>query len=88
MVTSLPLVWFLGSVCQGCILGKHPKENFDKGKAWRASRILELVHIDLAALFQHPSFNRACYVLTFIDDFSRYTWVYFLKQKLEVLDHF
>jgi len=26
-------------------------------------------------------------VLTFIDDFSRYTWVYFLRQKSEVFEH-
>ena len=28
------------------------------------------------------------YVLTFIDDFSRYGWVYFLKLEFEVFDHF
>ena len=28
------------------------------------------------------------YVLTFIDDFSRLCWVYFLKIKSEVFDHF
>ena len=88
MVIGLPSVQFSGGVCQGCILGKHPKEKFDKGKAWRASQILELVHSDLAGPFQHPSFSKARYVLTFIDDFSRYTWVYFLKQKSEVFEHF
>ena len=28
------------------------------------------------------------YVLTFIDDFSRYTWAFFLKKKSEVLERF
>ena len=28
------------------------------------------------------------YVLTFIDDFSRFNWVFFLKKKYEVLDRF
>ena len=28
------------------------------------------------------------YVLTFIDDFSRYTWVFFLQKKYEVLERF
>jgi hypothetical protein len=27
-------------------------------------------------------------MVTFIDDFSRYIWVYFLKEKLEVLDKY
>ena len=28
------------------------------------------------------------YVLTFIDELSRFTWVYFLKKKYEVLEKF
>ena len=32
--------------------------------------------------------NGSRYVLTFIDDFSRYTWVFFIKRKLEVLETF
>ena len=32
--------------------------------------------------------SQAKYVLPFIDGFSRYYWVYFLKLKSEVFDHF
>jgi hypothetical protein len=35
-----------------------------------------------------PSFSGCKYFLTFIDDFSRRTWVYFLKLKSEVFDKF
>ena len=35
-----------------------------------------------------PSYGNSSYVLTFIDDFSRYCWVYFLKQKSEVFETF
>ena len=38
--------------------------------------------------FPTPSFLSALYVLTFIDDFSRCTWVYFLKYKFDVFDSF
>jgi 5'-3' exoribonuclease 2 len=38
--------------------------------------------------FPTPSFSGARYVLTFIDDFSRCTWVYFLKYKSDVFDSF
>ena len=34
------------------------------------------------------SIKKGCYVLTFIDDFSPYTWVYFLDHKNEVFDKF
>jgi transposase InsO family protein len=33
-------------------------------------------------------FVKACYFLTFIDDYSRKTWVYFLQEKFEVFIHF
>ena len=32
--------------------------------------------------------NGSRYVLTFIDDLSRFTWVYFLKKKYEILEKF
>ena len=34
------------------------------------------------------SMNGSRYILTFIDDFSRYTWVFFIKKKSEVLEKF
>ena len=32
--------------------------------------------------------NGSRYVITFIDDFSRYTWVFFIKKKFEVCEKF
>jgi transposase InsO family protein len=37
--------------------------------------------------FLDPSINKARYVLAFMDDYSRHTWVYFLRQKSEVFEH-
>ena len=48
---------------------------------------LELIHSDLMGLFPEPSISKARYVLSFIDDYSRYTWVYFLKYKSEVFEN-
>jgi SET domain-containing protein len=45
------------------------------------------VHNDLMGPFPHSSISKARYVLTFIDDYSHYTWVYFLRQKFEVFEH-
>ena len=47
-----------------------------------------MVHMVLAGPFTMTSVNQGCYILTFIDDFSCYTWVYFLHHKNEVLDKF
>ena len=84
MVEGLPNINFSKGVCEGCFLGKHPREKFDTGKTHRASSPLDLIHSDLMGPFPHPSINKARYVLTFIDDFSRYTWVYLLRNKYEV----
>ena len=49
---------------------------------------MHLVHNDLCVPLSSPSFSRCKYFLTFIDDFFRRTWVYFLKLKSEVFDKF
>jgi hypothetical protein len=86
MVEGLPTIKFTDGVCQGCILGKNPKKNFDEGKAQRASSPLGLIHSDIMGPFPQPSISKALYLLTFIDDFSLFTWVFVLKLKLEVFE--
>ena len=88
MVTGLPLVSCKDGVCSGCVLGKHHRDSFDKRASWHASAPLQLVHSDLCGPLPSASFSGCKYFLTFIDDFSRRTWVYFLKLKSEVFDMF
>ena len=65
-------------VYQGCILGKHLEEKHDKGKTWTDTYVMELIHSDIIVPFSHPLFNRVECILTFIDDHSKYTYVFFL----------
>ena len=51
-------------------------------------QMLELIHSYLTGNIHTPSYGKSRYVLTFIDDFSRYCCVYFLKQKSEVFEIF
>jgi hypothetical protein len=88
MVTGLPLVSCRDGVCVGCVLGKHHQDSFDKHASWHASGPLQLVHSDLSGPLSSPSFSGCKYFLTFIDDFSKRIWVYFLKLKSEVFDKF
>ena len=37
---------------------------------------------------QTPSIDITYYFLTFIDDYTRNSWVYFLRHENEVLDYF
>jgi hypothetical protein len=43
--------------------------------------ILELFHSDLFGLVLVPSLGGSMYYVSFIDDFSRKTWIYFLRNK-------
>jgi transposase InsO family protein len=45
--------------------------------------VLELIHVDICGPITPNSYDNHCYFITFIDNFSRITWVYFLKEKLE-----
>jgi hypothetical protein len=59
---------------------KHHQVSFEIRKTWKAKTQLELVHSDMCSMKKSLVVG-ARYVLTFIDDFSRYTWVYLLKNK-------
>ena len=85
MVEGLPIIKATTGVCKGCILGKHPEHKFDWGKESWASEILGLIHSDISKPIPITSFNGSQYVLTFIDEFSRYTWAFFIKKKVRCL---
>jgi len=46
------------------------------------------VHSDVFGRVKVPSLGKFVYYVSFIDDFSRNTWIYFLKKKSEVFDRF
>ena len=53
-----------------------------------SSRPLELVHSNLCRPFPQPSLIDSRYILTFIDDYSRHYWVFFLATKSKTFDSF
>jgi transposase InsO family protein len=65
---------------------KH-RESFSTVKSWRAKKLLGIAHSDLCSVII-PTYGGCMYFITFIDHFSRKTWVYFLRQKSEVVDAF
>ena len=86
MVEVIPSIKFSNDTCKGCVVGKHAEHNYEKGKARRDTQVLGLVHSNLIGPIPTPSYGGSRYVLTFIDDFSRFCWVYFLKLKYEVFE--
>jgi hypothetical protein len=73
--------------CEHCIYGKHNRVRFPSG-ATREKGILELIHSDVFGPVLVPSLGKYVYYVSFIDDLSRNTWIYFLRKKFEVFDKF
>jgi len=71
----------LHHVCEACIEGKHQGTSFPKYEATRASKLFEVMYIDVCKLMKTTSRGGTQYFVTFINDFSRKTHVYFLKAK-------
>ena len=88
MVERFPLIEKSDGVCPGCLVGKSPKKRYEVGKATRATSTLDLIHNNVLGPMPTKSINGSMYFLTFIDDCSRFCWVYFMKQKSEVFETF
>ena len=73
--------------CEACVKGKQRRVKFSSGKH-TTKEILEYVHSDLWGPAPVESQGRCVYFVTFIDDYSRKVWLYFLKSKDEVFGRF
>ncbi|GJR12720.1 zinc finger, CCHC-type containing protein [Tanacetum coccineum] len=72
--------------CTTCMLTKITRQPFKS--ITRKSVILELIHSDLCDFHATPSLGNKKYMITFIDDASRFCYVYLLHAKDEALDKF
>ncbi|KAK0589362.1 hypothetical protein LWI29_013222 [Acer saccharum] len=88
MVKGLPNIHHPNEMCESCVLSKQHRNSFGKEANWKATMPLELVHTDMCGPLTPVSNGQNQYFLTFIDDYSRKTWVYFLKRKSEVFGYF
>jgi transposase InsO family protein len=73
--------------CSVCKLAKSKTLPFPSG-AYRASTCFEMIHSDVWGMSPIVSHARYKYFVTFIDDYSRFTWIYFLRAKSEVFSMF
>jgi hypothetical protein len=68
-------------VCSACQAGKqvgvhHPHKNI-----MTTDRALELLNMDLFSPIAYISIGESKYCLVIVDDYSRFTWVFFLQEK-------
>jgi transposase InsO family protein len=70
--------------CSACQAGKQVA-NTHPIKAYMSTlRVLELLHMDLFRPTTYKSLGGNLYCLVIVDDYSRYTWTFFLHNKSEV----
>lgn len=73
--------------CAPCKLGKSKSLPFPL-QGSRASTCFEIIHSDVWGMSPVISHAQYRYFVTFIDDYSRFTWVYFLRSKADVFSTF
>lgn len=76
------------ALCKTCMLSKIRVNTFPQESTTRTNGTLEVIHSDVCGPFRVNSPSGSRYFVTFIDDFSRRIFVYFLKAKSEVLRTF
>ena len=72
-------------ICGSCQMGKQVKSKHPSVTEVQTSRPLELLHIDLMGPARVQSLGGNRYILVVVDDFTRYTWVVLLRDKVEAL---
>ncbi|GJY74760.1 retrovirus-related pol polyprotein from transposon TNT 1-94 [Tanacetum coccineum] len=71
-----------------CNIGKQVHESHKAKNMVSTSKCLELLLMDLFGPLAVQSYGGSFYTLVIVDDYSRYTWIRFLKHKNEAFDHF
>ncbi|XP_052730972.1 retrovirus-related Pol polyprotein from transposon TNT 1-94 isoform X1 [Vigna angularis] len=69
--------------CETCELAKHTRAFFPNSNN-RSSQPFQLIHSDIWGPSTVPNISGARWFVTFIDDCTRVTWLYLLKQKSDV----
>ncbi|KAI3664951.1 hypothetical protein L6452_43565 [Arctium lappa] len=83
-VRGLPILRFQKDhLCQDCEKGKMKKASHKPKPEHCTADILDLILVDLCGPMKTKSIGKKKYVLVVVDDYSRYTWVKFLKSKDE-----
>lgn len=87
IVNGLPLLELaLDRRCEVCKRAKHHRKKRPKCSVSRSTKVLELLHSDLCGPILSGTHEK--YILTLIDDYSRFTWVNFLSLKSDTFETF
>ncbi|GJT81806.1 retrovirus-related pol polyprotein from transposon TNT 1-94 [Tanacetum coccineum] len=84
LVKGLPRLKFeKDHMCSGCQLGKSKKHTHKPKTENTNLEVLNTLHMDLCGPMRVQTINGKKYILVIVDDYSRFTWVKFLRSKDE-----
>jgi transposase InsO family protein len=83
-ILELTYVYFeKDRICSACQAGKQVRVHHPHKNIMTTDRQLELLHMDLFAPIAYISIDGSKYYLVIVDDYSRFTWVFFLQEKFQ-----
>ncbi|KAD5318063.1 hypothetical protein E3N88_18009 [Mikania micrantha] len=89
LVDGVPVKHFkLPDVCVSCKKGKQKRRSHKSKTVFSIDKPLELLHMDLFGPINVKSIDGESYCFVVTDDFSRFSWVMFLKYKSETYENF
>ncbi|GJV70241.1 retrovirus-related pol polyprotein from transposon TNT 1-94 [Tanacetum coccineum] len=88
LVRNLPKLKFDQHFYDACKIGKQAHASHKAKNIVSTTRCLELLHMDIFGPSAVRSYGGNRYTLVIVDDYSRYTWTRFLKDKTEAFDQF
>ncbi|GJR14991.1 integrase, catalytic region, zinc finger, CCHC-type containing protein [Tanacetum coccineum] len=84
LVRGLPRLKFeKDHLCSACQLGKSKKHTYTPKAEHTNLKVLNTLHMDLCGPMRMQTINGKKYILVIVDDYSRFTWVKFLRLKDE-----
>ncbi|GKA31906.1 retrovirus-related pol polyprotein from transposon TNT 1-94 [Tanacetum coccineum] len=88
LVRNLPKLKFDQHFCDACKIRKQAHASHKAKNIVSTTRCLELLHMDLFGPSAVRSYGGNRYTLVIVDDYSRYTWTRFLKDKTKAFNQF
>ena len=67
--------------CETCQLGKHCRSSFPSSQSPSSQGLFDLLHVDVWGPSRIPNRSQCRYYLVIVDDFSRLSWVFLLKDR-------
>lgn len=87
LVTDMKIIdCGIKGICKTCIKGKMTRQSFPKKSFSKTEEPLDLIHTDVCGPMQTKTPGNKRYVLTLVDDYSRYTVVYLMEQKSDTAE--